>query len=97
MVRTPVGSRLFTHKEKLIYTKDHELICLACRSKAILPTFVGLCFINENNGDPNFSVDDNTFAYVYDKTRETIICRDCISWPLLCAVLVFYVAYCTRY
>ena len=33
-----------THKEKLIQTKDHELNCLAYRSRAILPTFVGLCF-----------------------------------------------------
>ena len=34
-----------THKEKWIYTKDHELNYLACRSRAILPTFVGLCLI----------------------------------------------------
>ena len=35
-----------TYKEKLIYTKDHELNCLACRSRAILPTFVCLCLVN---------------------------------------------------
>ena len=41
----PGGAEVFcTHKEKLIYTKDHELNCLACRSRAILPSFVGLCF-----------------------------------------------------
>ena len=41
----PGGVEFFcTHKEKLIYNKDHELNCLACRSRAILPTFVGLCF-----------------------------------------------------
>ena len=39
-----LGRGFCTHKEKLIYTKDHELNCLACRSRAILPTSVGLCF-----------------------------------------------------
>ena len=40
----PGGIEVFcTYKEKLIYTKYHELNCLACRSRAILPTFVGLC------------------------------------------------------
>ena len=36
----------FTHKEKLLYTKDHELNCLACRSSAMLPIFVGLCLMS---------------------------------------------------
>ena len=41
----PVGVKVFcTHKEKLSWTKDHELNSLACRSRAFLPTFVGLCF-----------------------------------------------------
>ena len=45
----PGGVEVFcTHKEKLIYTKDQELNCLACRSRAILPTFVGLCFFIAN-------------------------------------------------
>ena len=40
----PGGVEFFcTHKEKLIHAKDHELNCLAGRSRAILPTFVGLC------------------------------------------------------
>ena len=43
----PGGVEVFcTHKEKLIYTKGHELNCLACRARAILPTFVGLCLKN---------------------------------------------------
>ena len=41
----PGGVKVFcTHKEKLIYARaPDELNCLACRSRAILPTFVGLC------------------------------------------------------
>ena len=40
----PVGGKVFgTHKDKLIWATDPNVNCLACRSRAILPTFVGLC------------------------------------------------------
>ena len=40
----PGWFKLFcTHKEKLIYATAPELNWLACRSRAILPTFVNLC------------------------------------------------------
>ena len=47
-VSNPCGVEVFcSHKEKLIYTKDHELNYLACRSRTILPTFVGLCLSDQ--------------------------------------------------
>ena len=39
------GGQWFESWWELIYTKDYELICLACRSRLIHPTFVGLCFL----------------------------------------------------
>ena len=36
------GKAFCSHKEKLIWTTAPEINYLACRSRAILPTFVGL-------------------------------------------------------
>ena len=42
VIGSNTGGFFCTHKEELIYAKDHEF-CLTGRSRAILPTFVGLC------------------------------------------------------